>query len=138
MAPPPPRHSLGALFFVLAVVFGGIAAAAAEAVDTEPGLVVVVVAAGAIALWLLPLGIRNRRRPQSGVVSSARGEGRDTSPVARIQEDEGPGEPRSSDPHVRTARQVRGRPTRQRPARSRRRERPRLLRPARPDRRDRA
>ena len=65
MAPPSPRYSLGALFFVLAVVFGGIAAAAAEAVDTEPGLVVVVVAAGAIGLWLLTLSIRNlrKRRP---------------------------------------------------------------------------
>jgi lipopolysaccharide export LptBFGC system permease protein LptF len=49
---------------VLAVVFGGIAAAAAEAVDTEPGLVVVVVAAGAIGLWLLTLSIRNLRKPR--------------------------------------------------------------------------
>jgi hypothetical protein len=65
MAPPPPRHSLGALFFVLAVVFGGIAAAALEAVDTQPGLLVVVVAAGAIGLWLLTLSIRNLRKPRS-------------------------------------------------------------------------
>jgi hypothetical protein len=64
MAPPPPRHSLGALFFVLAVVFGGIAAAALEAVDTQPGLLVVVVAAGAIGLWLLTLSIRNLRKPR--------------------------------------------------------------------------
>ena len=64
MAPPPPRHSLGALFFVLAVVFGGIAAAALEAVDTQPGLLVVVVAAGAIGLWLLSLSIRNLRKPR--------------------------------------------------------------------------
>jgi hypothetical protein len=64
MAPPPPRHSLGALFFVLAIVFVGIAAAAAEAVDNEPGLVVVVVAAGAIGLWLLTLSIRNLRKPR--------------------------------------------------------------------------
>ena len=64
MAPPPPRYSLGALFFVLAIVFVGIAAAAAEAVDTEPGLVVVVVAAGAIGLWLLTLSIRNLRKPR--------------------------------------------------------------------------
>jgi len=64
MASPPPRYSLGALFFVLAVVFGGIAAAAAEAVDTEPGLVVVVVAAGAIGVWLLTLSIRNLRKPR--------------------------------------------------------------------------
>ena len=39
--------------------------AAAEAVDTEPGLVVVVVAAGAIGLWLLTLSIRNLRKPRS-------------------------------------------------------------------------
>jgi hypothetical protein len=65
MAPPPPRHSLGALFFVLAVVFGGIAAAALEAVDTQPGLLAVVVSAGAIGLWLLTLSIRNLRKPRS-------------------------------------------------------------------------
>ena len=46
MAPPPPRPALGALFLVLAIAFAGIAAAAVEAVDDEPGLVVVVVAAG--------------------------------------------------------------------------------------------
>ena len=40
-----------------------IAAAAAEAVDTNKGLVVVVVAAGAIALWLVTLAIRNLRKP---------------------------------------------------------------------------
>src|SRR5215217_3158240 len=63
--PPPPRPSLGALFFVLAIVFAGIAAAAAEAVDEEPGLLVVVVAAVAIGVWLLTLAARNlrRRRP---------------------------------------------------------------------------
>ena len=62
MAPPPPRPALGALFFVLAVAFAGIAAAAAEAVDNEPGLLVVVVAAGAIGLWLLTLAVRNLRK----------------------------------------------------------------------------
>jgi threonine dehydrogenase-like Zn-dependent dehydrogenase len=61
MAPPPQRRSLGALFLVLAIAFAGIAATAAEAVDTEPGLVVVVIAAGAIALWLLTLAVRNLR-----------------------------------------------------------------------------
>ena len=49
---------------MLAVVFVGIAAAAVEAVDSEPGLVVVVVAAGAIGLWLLTLSIRNLRKPR--------------------------------------------------------------------------
>ena len=63
MAPPPPRPALGALFLVLAVAFAGIAAAAAEAVDTEPGLVVVVIAAGLIGLWLLSLAVRNLRKP---------------------------------------------------------------------------
>ena len=62
MAPPPPRPALGALFLVLALAFAGIAAAAAEAVDTQPGLVVVVIAAGLIGLWLLTLAVRNLRR----------------------------------------------------------------------------
>ena len=64
MAPPPPRPALGALFFVLAVAFVGIAAAAAEAVDANRGLVGVVIAAGALALWLLTLALRNLRRKQ--------------------------------------------------------------------------
>jgi threonine dehydrogenase-like Zn-dependent dehydrogenase len=64
VAPPSPRPALGALFLVLAIAFAGIAAAAGEAVNEEPGLVVVVVAAGAIALWLLSLAVRNlRKRP---------------------------------------------------------------------------
>jgi lipopolysaccharide export LptBFGC system permease protein LptF len=62
MAPPPPRPALGALFLFLALAFAGIAFAAAEAVDTEPGLVVVVVSAGLIGLWLLSLAVRNFRR----------------------------------------------------------------------------
>jgi hypothetical protein len=44
------------------VAFAGIAAAAAEAVASNKGLVVLVVAAGAIALWLLSLALRNLRR----------------------------------------------------------------------------
>jgi hypothetical protein len=62
VAPPPPRPALGALFLVLAVAFAGIAAAAVEAVDTNHGVVVVVVAAGVIALWFLSLAVRNLRR----------------------------------------------------------------------------
>jgi hypothetical protein len=62
VAPPPPRPALGALFLVLAIAFVGIAAAAAEAVDTQPALLVVVIAAGLIGLWLLSLAIRNLRR----------------------------------------------------------------------------
>jgi threonine dehydrogenase-like Zn-dependent dehydrogenase len=64
MAPPPPRPALGALFLVLAIAFAGIAAAAVEAVDDEPGLAVVVVAAGSIGLWLLTLAVRNLKRRQ--------------------------------------------------------------------------
>ena len=62
MAPPPPRPALGALFLVLAIAFGGIAASAVEAVDTQPALVVVVIAAALIGLWLLSLAVRNLRR----------------------------------------------------------------------------
>jgi hypothetical protein len=62
MAPPPPRPALGALFLVLALAFAGIAAAAVDAVSSEPGLLVVAVAAGAIGLWLLTLAVRNLRR----------------------------------------------------------------------------
>ena len=62
MAPPPPRPALGALFLLLAIAFAGIAAAAAEAVGNEPGLIVVVIAAGLIGLWLLSLAVRNLRR----------------------------------------------------------------------------
>jgi threonine dehydrogenase-like Zn-dependent dehydrogenase len=47
------------------MAFAGIAAAAAEAVNGEPGLVVVVIAAGAIGLWLLTLAVRNLRKPRS-------------------------------------------------------------------------
>jgi hypothetical protein len=65
VAPPPPRPALGALFLVLGIAFAGIAAAAAEAVDTNRGLVVVVVAAGVIALWFLSLSVRNLRKPPS-------------------------------------------------------------------------
>ena len=62
MAPPSPRPALGALFLVLAIVFAGIAAASAEAINEEPGLVIVTIAAGAIALWLLTLAVRNLKR----------------------------------------------------------------------------
>ena len=62
MAPPSPRPALGALFLLLAIAFAGISAAAAEAVDTDHGVVVIVIAAGVIALWFLTLAIRNLRR----------------------------------------------------------------------------
>jgi hypothetical protein len=62
MAPPPPRPALGALFLVLAIAFAGIAAAGVDAMGEDPLLVVVVVAAGAMALWLLSLAVRNLRK----------------------------------------------------------------------------
>jgi hypothetical protein len=65
VAPPPPRRSLGALFLALALGFAGIAAAAAKAVGTQLGLLVVVIAAGVIALWFLALAVRNLRKPQA-------------------------------------------------------------------------
>jgi hypothetical protein len=62
MAPPPARPALGALFLVLAILFGGIAAASAEAINEEPMLIVVTIAAGAVGLWLLTLAVRNLRK----------------------------------------------------------------------------
>jgi hypothetical protein len=62
MAPPPARPALGALFLVLSIAFAGIAAASAEAIGEEPTLIVVTLAAGAIALWLLTLALRNLKR----------------------------------------------------------------------------
>jgi hypothetical protein len=62
MAPPPARPALGALFLVLAILFGGIAAASAEAINEEPMLIVVTIAAGAIGLWLLTVAVRNLRK----------------------------------------------------------------------------
>jgi hypothetical protein len=52
------RPTLGALFLVLSIALIGVAAAAAEAARNEPGLWVVVLAAGAIALWLGSLAYR--------------------------------------------------------------------------------
>jgi hypothetical protein len=62
MAPPPARPALGALFLVLAILFAGIAAASAEAINEEPLLVVVTIAAAVIALWLLTLALHNLKR----------------------------------------------------------------------------
>ena len=50
---PAQRRALGALFLVLAVLFGGIAAAGAKA-----GVWPIAVAAGALALWMLTLVAR--------------------------------------------------------------------------------
>ena len=53
MRVPGQRRALGALFFVLACVFGGFAVAA-----TRGGPWPVAVAAGALALWMLGLSLR--------------------------------------------------------------------------------
>ncbi|MDQ2983223.1 MAG: hypothetical protein M3R70_04770 [Actinomycetota bacterium] len=56
------RRALGALFFVLAIVFLGIAVEAGAAARDTPGLVVVATAAAAIALWLGSLAYRSWRQ----------------------------------------------------------------------------
>ena len=61
MAAPSQRRALGALFLVLALGFAGVAAAAAEAVRQERGLIAVVAAAAALALWLGSLAFRMLR-----------------------------------------------------------------------------
>jgi hypothetical protein len=56
------RRVQGAFFLLLAIFFAGIAAAGSVAArDDEPGLWVVVVAAGAIALWFLGVAARALR-----------------------------------------------------------------------------
>ena len=61
MGPRAPRRALGALFLVLALSFGGVAAAAVDAAGREPGLIVIALAAGALALWLGSLAVRSLR-----------------------------------------------------------------------------
>ena len=56
MAAPSQRHALGALFLLLALVFGGVAWAAGVA-----GEWIVVAAAAAIGLWLASLAFRSLR-----------------------------------------------------------------------------
>ena len=56
----PQRRALGALFFVLAVFFGGVAVTAFAADDRT--VWVIGVAAGGLALWLAGLAIRGFRR----------------------------------------------------------------------------
>ena len=53
------------LFLALGLAFAGIAAAAARAVGTNTGLLVVVLAAGVIALWFFSLAARNLRKRQT-------------------------------------------------------------------------
>jgi hypothetical protein len=59
---PSQRRALGALFLVLAASFAGVAFVAAQAALDQPGLWVVVAAAGALALWLLTFALAALRR----------------------------------------------------------------------------
>jgi multisubunit Na+/H+ antiporter MnhB subunit len=52
---------LGALFLVLSLALAGVAWAAANAALDEPGVAVIAVAAGALALWLATLAYRALR-----------------------------------------------------------------------------
>ena len=62
MAAPAQRRALGVLFLVLAVFFTGIAVAALRADAGRLERAVIVVAAGALALWLAGLALRALRR----------------------------------------------------------------------------
>ena len=55
------RRALGALFLVLAVALAGVTWASANAALDEPGLAVIAIAAGALALWLATLAFRALR-----------------------------------------------------------------------------
>ena len=62
MRPPSQRRALGALFLVLALALAGIAVrAGGAAANDQPGLWVIAVAAGVIALWLALLAFRALR-----------------------------------------------------------------------------
>ena len=61
MRAPSQRRAVGALFFCLALAFGGIAAAAAVADSAGATRFVIAVAAAAIGLWLLGLAVRSLR-----------------------------------------------------------------------------
>jgi hypothetical protein len=59
---PSQRRALGALFLVLAALFGGVAFMAAQAARDRAGLWVVAFAAAALGAWLLSLSARALRR----------------------------------------------------------------------------
>jgi Na+-transporting NADH:ubiquinone oxidoreductase subunit NqrE len=63
VAAPSQRRALGVLFSLIAVFFLGIAATAFEAAREERTLWVVVVAAGALALWMGSMAVRALRVP---------------------------------------------------------------------------
>jgi hypothetical protein len=58
---PTQQRALGTLFFVLGLAFGGIAFGAAVAGSGGASRYVIVVASGAIGLWLLGLALRGFR-----------------------------------------------------------------------------
>jgi Na+-transporting NADH:ubiquinone oxidoreductase subunit NqrE len=58
MRAPSQRRALGALFALIAIFFVGIAAAAFEAARDESLLWIIVLAAGALALWMASMAYR--------------------------------------------------------------------------------
>jgi len=58
MRAPSQRRALGALFALIAIFFVGIAGAAFEAARDESLLWIIVLAAGALALWMATMAYR--------------------------------------------------------------------------------
>jgi Na+-transporting NADH:ubiquinone oxidoreductase subunit NqrE len=63
MAAPSQRRALGVLFALIAIFFVGIAATAFEAARDEAWIWVIVLAAGALALWMGSMAFRALRAP---------------------------------------------------------------------------
>lgn len=61
MPAPSQRRALGALFALIAIFFVGIAATALEAAQDEPLIFVIVIAAGALALWMGSMAVKALR-----------------------------------------------------------------------------
>jgi hypothetical protein len=61
MRAPSQRRALGALFALIAIFFVGIAVTAFEAAQDEPLIFVIVIAAGALALWMGSMAVRALR-----------------------------------------------------------------------------
>jgi hypothetical protein len=55
------RPALGALFFLLACGFAGVAYAAGDGAGGNVGRWIIVVAAGALAIWLASMAVRALR-----------------------------------------------------------------------------
>jgi Na+-transporting NADH:ubiquinone oxidoreductase subunit NqrE len=58
---PSQRRALGVLFGLIAIFFVGIAATAFEAARDEAWIWVIVLAAGALALWMVSMAVRALR-----------------------------------------------------------------------------